>query len=301
MAGKQNQRKHRGPNGRQSYKVKKPAELLSFLLEVLSGKGRNSVKSILKRGQVQVNGKTETTHDFVLKPDQTVTILNKAEKEPDWQGLTLLHEDEDIIVVEKEAGLLSIASPKEKKLTAHRQLMDYVKSKNRCSRIFIVHRLDRDTSGVMLFAKNEGTKQKLQQSWREMVKERSYAALVEGEVKKPEGTISSYLKESSTLKMYSSPHPGSGRYAVTHYEKIQANQNFSLLKVRLETGRKNQIRVHMQDIGHPITGDKKYGAQGKEAGRLGLHAAVLAFYHPATGKLLRFETKVPPVFLKLSR
>ncbi|MCZ4136184.1 RNA pseudouridine synthase, partial [Escherichia coli] len=127
------------------------------------------------------------------------------------------------------------------------------------NRIFVVHRLDRDTSGVMMFAKSEAVQQKLQNNWKDQVQERIYVALVEGKVAKEAGTISSWLKESKTLKMYSSPRPGDGQHAVTHYKRLQSNSEFSLLEVRLETGRKNQIRVHMEELGHPIAGDKKYG------------------------------------------
>ncbi|GAO52872.1 RNA pseudouridine synthase [Aneurinibacillus tyrosinisolvens] len=280
------------------YTVKEPAELLPFLLKSISNLSRNAVKSLLTRRQVSVNDRVVTAHNFLLQPGQTVSIgNNRASEETSMVGLAILHEDEDIIVIRKEAGLLSIASSQENELTAYRQLMAHVRTQNPKSRIFVVHRLDRDTSGVMMFAKSKDVQQKLQNSWQDIVRERTYIALVEGVVKKPEGTISSWLKESKTLKMYSSPYPNDGQHAVTHYKVIQASQGFSLLEVHLETGRKNQIRVHMQDIGHPVVGDKKYGAKTKAIGRLGLHARVLAFLHPATGELLRFETDIPRAFL----
>ena len=197
----------------------------------------------------------------------------------------------------KDAGLLSIASEQESEMTAYRQLTAHVRASDPRSRIFVLHRLDRDTSGVMMFAKNEQAQQALQTTWQESVEERTYIALVEGKVKKPEGTISSYFKESKTLKMYSTNNPTDAQHAVTHYKVLQSNANFSLLEVSLETGRKNQIRVHMEDIGHPIVGDKKYGSRSRAIGRLGLHARVLAFKHPATGKLARFETDIPKSFL----
>ncbi|MET3292028.1 UNVERIFIED_CONTAM: 23S rRNA pseudouridine1911/1915/1917 synthase [Brevibacillus sp. OAP136] len=281
------------------YTVKEPEELLRFLLNTLSNLGRNSVKAILSRGQVAVNGKVETRYNCQLHPGQIVTIRReKIVEAPPLIGLKILHEDDDVIVVQKEAGLLSISSGKgiENELTAYRQLMEHVRQANSNNRIFIVHRLDRDTSGVMMFAKSEQIQQALQNSWKDSVHERVYVALVEGAVKKAEGTISSWLKESATLKMYSSRHPGDGQHAVTHYKVITADRHFSLLEVRLETGRKNQIRVHMQDIGHPIVGDKKYGAKTKPIGRMGLHARVLSFAHPTTGKLMRFETDIPKSF-----
>jgi 23S rRNA pseudouridine1911/1915/1917 synthase len=281
-----------------AYSVTEPAELLPFLLTHIS-KGRNSVKSMLSRGQISVNGKSVTRHNFQLHPGQTVTIdTEKTVQAKEMIGLAIVHEDDDLIVIQKEAGLLSIATTEESELTAYRQLMDHVRLSNPKNRIFVVHRLDRDTSGVMMFAKSERIQQALQNTWKDTVKERTYVALVEGSVKRSEGTISSWLKETSTLKMYSSPHEGDGQHAVTHYKLIQSNRHFSLLDVQLETGRKNQIRVHMADIGHPIAGDKKYGAETKTVGRLGLHARVLSFIHPTIGELMTFESPIPKTFLK---
>jgi len=273
--------------------------LLRFLLDALAGQGRNSVKSILARGQVSVDGKAVTAYNYPLEPGQVVAVDKvKTPEGPPLVGLTILHEDEHIIVVNKEAGLLSVAAtPQENEPTAYRQLMEHVRAAGPRNRIFIVHRLDRDTSGVMVFAKSERIQQAMQNTWRDTVHERLYVALVEGAVKNPEGTITSWLKENSALKMYSSPHPNDGQHAITHYKLLQSNRQFSLLEVRLETGRKNQIRVHMQDIGHPIVGDKKYGSRMKPIGRLGLHARVLSLTHPVTGEQLRFETKIPKLFL----
>ncbi len=282
------------------YTVKEPIELLPFLLEKLSSLGRNAVKAILARGQVAVNGKAVTAYNYPLQPEMTVTInKDKVVEDIPLAGMTILHEDNDVIVIQKDAGLLSIATDtQENQITAYRQLTAHVRNHDPKARIFVVHRLDRDTSGVMMFAKNEQAQQHLQNTWQESVKERTYVALVEGMVRKPEGTISSWLKEhAKSLKMFSTPYPNDGQHAVTHYKTLQANKSFSLLEVNLETGRKNQIRVHMQDIGHPVAGDKKYGSKSKEINRLGLHARVLAFLHPTTGKLMRFETHIPKVFL----
>lgn len=278
--------------------VKEPTQLLTHLLEILSNRSRNSVKSILTRGQVKVNGKVTTKHNHPLLPGDQINIqFGKTASEVKMAGIEILHEDDDIIVIEKEAGLLSIASEKENTLTAYRQLMEHVRRSHPQNRIFVVHRLDRDTSGVMMFAKSKRIQQLLQNSWQESVQERTYIALVEGSVKQA-GTITSWLKESKTFLVYSSKRPNDGQKAVTHYQLIQSNRNFSLLQVNLETGRKNQIRVHMQDIGHPIVGDKKYGSTNNSIGRLGLHAQVLAFKNPVTGESFRFETKIPAVFLR---
>lgn len=284
-----------------SYPVTEPMELLPFLIKNITGAGRNVVKSILAHGQVSVSGKSTTAYNYPLQPGQTVTVgKDRPQEKLPLEGLTIMFEDEHIIVIKKEAGLLSISSDTapEHEITAYRQLMAHVRLENAKNRIFVVHRLDRDTSGVMMFAKSEVVQQQLQNSWQDTVQERIYVALVEGAVKKEKGTVTSWLKESKTLKMYSSSYPNDGQHAVTHYKVLRSNKNFSLLEVNLETGRKNQIRVHMEDIGHPVVGDKKYGARTRIIGRLGLHARVLAFTHPFTGKLVRFETDIPKLFLK---
>lgn len=285
------------------YEVKEPIELLPFLLQVMSNRSRNSVKSILARGQVTIDDHIETKYNYKLQKGQTVTILrNKAAvKENVLIGMSILYEDESIIVINKEAGLLSIATEKEKKQTALHQLMEYVRMQDPDNRVFVVHRLDKDTSGVMMFAKSEKVKRKLQDSWKEIIKERTYVALVEGQVTKEKGYISSWLKESKTHRVYSSHVQNDGVHAITHYKRIQTNSLFSLLEVKLETGRKNQIRVHMQELGHPIVGDKKYGSKQNAIGRLGLHAKILSFHHPVTEKLMLFKADVPKSFLMKSR
>lgn len=280
------------------FTIHQEMELRPFLFEAMPRRSKNSVKSMLARGQVQVDDHIVTRHDHHIYPGQTIQILKNraAIKEDTLIGLRILFEDDDLIVVDKDAGLLSIATAKEKNRTAHNQLMEYVRKKHPANRIFVVHRLDKDTSGVMMFAKNERAKHVLQNAWRDMVGERSYVALVEGEVKDQQGTITSWLKETKTRLMYSSHKKGDGLRAVTHFNTIQANNGYSLLDVELETGRKNQIRVHMQDIGHPIVGDKKYGSTKKGIGRLGLHARALAFIHPKTNENMRFEVDAPDIF-----
>lgn len=279
--------------------VQEPGELLAFLLQNLPGGGRNHIKSILARGQVSVAGKWTTKHNYPVKPGQKVVVSwTKTFEEEILRGVSILYEDQDLLVVEKEAGLLSIASEQEKHETAYAMLTEYVRRENPKGRIFVVHRLDRDTSGVMLYAKTEQAKELLQNTWEESVESRTYIALVEGAVRKPEGTVTSWLKESKTLKMYSSPYPNDGQKAVTHYKVLKQNGEYSLLELELETGRKNQIRVHMEDLGHPIVGDKKYGSRKNPLGRLGLHAFAIAFRHPITGSTLRFESKIPKTFLR---
>ncbi|MFD1067268.1 RluA family pseudouridine synthase [Oceanobacillus locisalsi] len=287
-----------------SYTVTEEKELLSFLREVLVNRSRNSVKSILTRGQVSVNNRIQTQHNYMLEKGQVVKILKNKEavKQEVFIGMSIAYEDEDIIVVDKEAGLLSIATKEERRQTVFHQLMDYVKQDDPAGRIFVVHRLDKETSGVMIFAKSERVKRKLQNNWKNIVKERTYIALVEGEVQKEKGYIVSWLKESSTHQMYSSRVKNDGQRAATRYRVIQSNQQFSLLEIELETGRKNQIRVHMQELGHPVVGDKKYGGGNRRVlGRLGLHAKALALYHPSTDKLMFFRSDVPKSFYHKSK
>jgi len=279
-------------------KVTEQGELLPFLLDKLSPQGRNSIKSLLAHGQISVDDRVEKLYNHSLRPGQVVTVRkDRTTVAPPLVGLKILYEDDAVIVINKDTGLLSIATAQETELTAYRQLTAHVRLTDPNNRIFVLHRLDRDTSGVMMFAKSEKVQQKMQDGWKDIVKERMYVALVEGLVKKAQGTITSWLKETSTLKMYSSFTPNDGLHAVTHYKVLRANRNYSLLEVHLETGRKNQIRVHMQDLGHPIASDKKYGAKTKPFSRLGLHARVLAFEHPVTGKLMRFETDIPKQFM----
>ena len=214
--------------------------------------------------------------------------------------MRIVHEDADIIVIEKGSGLLSMASETEKQKTAYNMLSEYVKKFDPKNLIFIVHRLDRDTSGLMMFARSKKVQEIMQKDWNDSIIERSYVAIVEGCMEKKEGTVTSWLKENKAMVMYSSQTPDDGgQKAITHYKVQKTNKLFSLLEVKLETGRKNQIRVHMKDIGFPVTGDKKYGAKLNPIGQMGLHARILAFKHPVTGKNLRFETLIPVKFQKL--
>lgn len=278
----------------------KETQLLPFLLEKYANKGRNKVKSMLTRGQIKVGNRVVTRHDHPLIPGDRVSVLNtgSVQQRELMAGVKMMYEDDDIIVIDKPPGLLSIATEEEKERTAFRILNDYVRENNPKSRVFIVHRLDRETSGVMLFAKSETVKQRLQDNWKELILERSYVVLVEGQVKEEQGTIKNWLKESSTKTMFVS-RPGDGVVAVTHYQVIEKSPLYSLLAVQLETGRKNQIRVHMQSIGHSVVGDRRYGGKRSPIDRLGLHARILAFTHPVTGETLRFETAIPAKFRSL--
>jgi len=257
---------------------------------------------MLAHKQVTVDEMVTTKFDFPLKKGQTVFLnKQKSDEKPRFRGLRIVHEDNDIIVIDKASGMLSMASDTEKLKTAYSILSDYVKKFDPKNLIFIVHRLDRDTSGLMMFAKNKRVQEILQKDWNEAIIERSYIAVVEGYIDQKEGTITSWLKENKALMMYSSQTPDDGMKAVTHYKTLKTYKRFSLLEVKLETGRKNQIRVHMKDLGFPVTGDKKYGAKLNPLGQMGLHARVLSFKHPTSGKAMRFETLIPLKFQKLFR
>lgn len=286
---------------KQTYlKVTEHTELLKFLLAQLPGKGRNNIKSLLAHGQILVENEVITQFNHPLEIGQQVLVnWTKVHEDSQTQGLKILFEDQFIIVIEKQAGLLSIAAAQEKEQTAYSILSKHVKKGDPKKRVFVVHRLDKDTSGVMMFAKSEEVQQLLQNAWKEVVLERSYILVAEGSITKGQGTITSWLKENKSLLMYSSQTPNDGQKAVTHYQVLKKNKKYSLLEVKLETGRKNQIRVHMQDLGHSIVGDKKYGATQNPINRLGLHARVLAFKHPITNEKKRFESVIPQEFLRL--
>lgn len=286
--------------GMTNYTVEEETTLLPFLLSVITNKSRNAVKSVMTRGQVSVDGEEVTQHNHPLKPGQVVGILSNKEskKRSELMGLSILHEDRDIIVINKEAGMLSIAADDPLEPNAYHQLSEYVKKEDPDNKIFVVHRLDRDTSGVMLYAKSEEIQQALQKDWKNTVKERIYTALAEGNVEQDQGTVSSWMTESKGIKMYSNPEENGGKHAVTHYRKVLGNENYSLLEVELETGRKHQIRVHLKEIGHPIAGDKLYEAETNPIRRLGLHATTLVLVHPGTNKLVRYTSEVPTSFLK---
>jgi len=283
-------------------KVSEPTELMKFLIEKFPEKSRTTIKSLLAHKQITVGDMVTTKFDLPLKRGQMVFLnKQKSDEKPRFRGLRIVHEDADIIVIDKASGLLSMASETEKTKTAYSILSEYVKKFDPKNLIFIVHRLDRDTSGLMLFAKSKKIQEILQKDWNDSIIERSYLAVVEGTVEKTEGTIVSWLKENKALVMYSSKTPEDGQKAITHYKVMKTGNQFSLLDVKLETGRKNQIRVHMKDLGYPVTGDKKYGSKLNPIGQMGLHARVLAFKHPGTGKVLRFDTPIPGKFLKLFR
>lgn len=289
--------------GETTLRVTEPAELMQFLLAKMGGMSRNSVKSLLSHRQVMVNGKVTTLYNTALKAGDTVLISSaRGNIELTHPKLKVIFEDQYLIVVEKKEGLLTVTTGKSDETTAFSILKNYVKKASPQNRIYVVHRLDRETSGVIMFAKTREIQLALQENWHRVITRRVYVALVEGKVEKPEDTIVTWLTENEkSLKIHSSKVDNGGQQAVTHYRTIKSNDKFSLLEVELETGRKNQIRVHMQDIGHPIVGDKKYGSEVSPIGRVGLHARVLAFIHPMSLENVTFETHVPKTFTSVFR
>ena len=241
-----------------------------------------------------------TRHDFALSPKDRVAVTpGKKVLLPKQSSIKILYEDGSIIVIEKPAGLLTIATEKIKTKTAYFELNDLLQTSapGQHERAFIVHRLDRDTSGILVFARNEEAKHQLQKNWESV--EKNYYAVVEGLPRKKSDILTSHLAENSILRVYSREENERTKLAVTHYRVLKTNKKYSLLDVMPKTGRKNQIRVQLSDMGHPIAGDEKYGSTKDPAGRLCLHAYQLSFNHPVTGKLMTFKSELPEVMSKI--
>lgn len=276
--------------------------VLEFLFASMPQKSKTTVKSFLRNRQVSVSGCMTTHFDHPVAAGETVSIsLERTKEALRHPKIRIVFEDNDIIVAEKRAGLLSIATDKEKEKTAYNILSDYLKELDPTAKIFVVHRLDRETSGLMMFAKNETVKFALQTRWEEIVTERKYVAVVEGVVEQKEQIISTYLTESKALKVYATTREN-GKIAKTAMRVLKTSDKklLSLLELQLSTGRKNQIRAHLEYIGHPIIGDKKYGAQNiSPIGRVALHAMSLNFIHPVSGDTMTFSTPIPISFSKL--
>lgn len=285
----------------QDYPVTEETTLLPFLRRTLPDKSRNNVKSLLTRKLVAVDGKPTSRYDCPLAPGQVVRILPAPAPGMTSLPFPILYEDERLIAVNKPAGLLSVGNERERVKTAYRMVSDYVKTQDISNRIFVLHRLDRETSGVLLFARDAETQKAFQEHWNELVERRGYYAVVEGVPKPAEDTLVSHLIETATHLVFSGQPGLNSRRAVTHYRVMEAGGGYALLDVAIDTGRKNQIRVQMQDIGHPVAGDKQYGAKSNPLGRLCLHAYELSLTDPATGKELAFVARMPKEFRKLVR
>lgn len=279
-----------------NFTVEQPTELLAFLFACHPEAKRTTVRQWLKHGSVRVNGKPVKRSNHRLEAGDSISIRAKEEVRAEGllsPGMKVLFEDTSILVIEKPEGLLSMASATERKKTVYAVLTDYVRRGDPRSpaRIWIVHRLDRESSGLMVFAKTKAAKRALQADWSKV--EKRYFAVVEGSAPRAQGTLKSHLDESHPLKVYSARRSERTRLAITRYRVVEHNATHALIELTPETGRRHQIRVHLADAGCPIIGDLRYGARTNPARRLGLHAGSLRFKHPLTGELLSFESPLP--------
>lgn len=295
------ERRRFSPDIIETYTPAGETRLLDFLFASMPGRKRTNVKELLRHNQVKVNDEVTTQFDIPLTSADTVYV-NLTREFPRFYNrrLKIVYEDDDIIVANKGYGLLSIGNDKVREGTAYSILKDYLKWVDPRQKIFIVHRLDRDTSGLMMFAKNIQAKETMQHNWNNMVLNRTYVAVVEGNVENDEGTIRTYLAENSRYEVYVTENPEEGQLAVTRYKVLKRKNGYTLMELELDTGRKNQIRVHMKHIGHPIAGDRRYGAKSSPIHRLALHARTLRFAHPATRREMDFSTPIPASFVKMT-
>lgn len=280
------------------YEVKGDAPLLEWLLDNLKG-SRNKIKDTLKGRGIKVNGKVVTQFDFPLKSGMKVSV-SKSKRNDQFKSryVKIVYEDRFLVVVEKNVGILSMAAG-HSSLNVKSLLDDYFAKTHQKCRAHVIHRLDRDTSGLMIYAKDMVTEQAFEHDWHNIVYDRRYVAVVSGEMEENEGTIANWLKDNKAYITYSSPYDNGGKYAITHFHTLQRSVDYSLVEYRLETGRKNQIRVHSADMGHPVCGDAKYGDGDDPLHRLCLHAYVLCFYHPVTHERMEFASPIPSSFRHL--
>lgn len=279
--------------------VREPQELMEFMLKQMSGISKNRVKNLLTGHAVTVDRKLITQYNYMLNVGEMVRISrHKRSTELINKYIKIIYEDKDIIVIEKQPGILSMASSPNQ-FCVKTILDEYFRKRHFKCTAHVVHRLDRETSGLMIYAKSIEIEQILEHDWHDIVYDRRYVAVLCGQMEQEGGTIHSWLKDNKAFITYSSPTENGGKEAITHYHLLQKNKDYSLVEMRLETGRKNQIRVHMKDLGFPVAGDTKYGNGRNPIGRLALHAYRLNFYHPRTGEPLTFETPFPTSFKKL--
>lgn len=278
--------------------VQYDAPLLEYLIKNVS-LSRSKLKATLQGRGIRVGGKTVTQFDFPLQRGMKIA-LSRSKRNDTFKSrwIKIVYEDDQLIIVEKQPGILSMAAA-HTTLNVKTVLDDYFcKSRQKC-RAHTVHRLDRDTSGLMVYAKDMETEQILEHNWHDIVYDRRYVAVVSGEMDDDEGTVRSWLKDNKAYVTYSSPTDNGGKLAITHYRTLARTTEHSLVEFRLETGRKNQIRVHTADLGHPVCGDVKYGNGDDPLHRLCLHAFKLCFHHPLTGRPMEFETPIPATFRHL--
>jgi 23S rRNA pseudouridine1911/1915/1917 synthase len=278
----------------QTYPVKQAGILIDFLRSELKNMSRNNIKSLLTRKQVMVDGAPISQYNFVLTPGDIVMIGKYNPQEKQIPTPNIIYEDDEILVIDKPTGLLTIASDNEKSETAFRVMMDYVRLKDSHARLYVVHRIDRDTSGILMFCKNETLRDDMQKQWNSIVSKRGYYAIVDGIPTEKKKTIHTWLHKTTTQLMYSRQYEDDeGQEAITHYVVKKELKNHAFLDVKIDTGRKNQIRVHLKELGHPVIGDDKYHAETNPIKRLGLHAYALELIHPVTEKKLSFFSPLP--------
>lgn len=273
--------------------VKEKNELYMFLRKNITGKSKNNIKSLLKNECIFVNDKVVTKYNFIVKENDIIEIKTTNKNNND--NLNIIYEDNNIIVIDKPTKILTIANKNEKDNTLYRMVSNYLKKQNK--KVFIIHRLDYDTSGIIMFAKSEKIQKLYQNNWNKLAKLREYTAVVEG-ITDSKGHIESYLKQTKTLLVYSSKNKD-GYFAITDYEKLENNSKYSLLKIHISTGRRNQIRCHMYDIGHPIIGDFRYKSKSNPINRLALHANKLIITDPITNNDFIFTSNIPKEFISL--
>lgn len=280
------------------YEVRGEDTLLEWLLKNVKG-SKNKIKATLTGHGVKVNNKTVTQYDHQLHVGDHIAI-SKSKQNDKFKSryVKIVYEDKWIIVVEKNVGILSMAAG-HSSLNVKSVLDDYLQRTRQACRAHVVHRLDRDTSGLMIYAKDMETEQILEHNWHDIVFDRRYVAVVSGEMEEDQGTIANWLKDNKAYVTYSSETDNGGKYAVTHFFTLDRTPDHSLVEFKLETGRKNQIRVHSADMGHPVCGDVKYGNGNDPLHRLCLHAFLLSFYHPVTHEPMEFETPIPTAFRQL--
>ena len=278
------------------YTVEYDDTLLNFLLSNVK-ESRSKIKATLQGRGIKVNGKTVTQFDYPV-PAGTKIDVSKTKRNNDRlksRYVKIVYEDQYLVVIEKNIGILSMAAG-HKSLNVKAVLDDYFKKTHQRCTAHVVHRLDRDTSGLMIYAKDMETEQILEHNWHDIVFDRRYVAVLSGEMEDDEGTIENWLKDNKAYVTYSSPVDNGGKYAITHFRTLERTTEHSLVEFKLETGRKNQIRVHSADMGHPVCGDIKYGNGDDPIHRLCLHAYMLCFYHPVTGQPMEFQTMIPAAF-----
>ena len=282
------------------FKVHRNVELFEFLQEKLPNLSRNNIKGLLTRHQVSLDGAPVSQYNLKLTKEDTIIISNKPILKNKKKIIpNIIFEDNDFIAIDKPSGLLSVASDKEKQKTAYRMVSDYVQQIDKHNRIYVLHRIDEDTSGVLIFCKHEALRDALQDNWDKLVKERKYYAIVDGIMPKQNDTLINYLKQNSLNLMYVSDDKVHGKKCITHYKVMNQIKDYSLLDVKIDSGRKNQIRVQLGATGHFVIGDDKYGEPTNPIKRLGLHSYLVTFTHPYNNKQYTFRAPMPNEFQTL--